>query len=137
MRISARTCSSLLTGNLHLSIRRAAIFLLGYFTIARNKSLNWLRKKRPLNVSKLPERTDPRNPGDDLAQEEFFAVLDKRLQALPSKQKTAFVLAEFEELSYEQIAQIEGARIGTIKSRINRAKKKQGAGFVDHREDAI
>ena len=40
------------------------------------------------------------------------------------KLKTAFILAEFEKLPYEQIAQIEGVKIGTVKSRINRAKKK-------------
>jgi RNA polymerase sigma-70 factor (ECF subfamily) len=34
------------------------------------------------------------------------------------------VLAEFEQLPYEQIAQIEGVRLGTVKSRINRAKAK-------------
>jgi DNA-directed RNA polymerase specialized sigma24 family protein len=38
--------------------------------------------------------------------------------------RRAFVLAEFENLPYEQIAQIEGVRIGTIKSRINRAKHR-------------
>ncbi len=94
------------------------------FTIARNKSLNALKKKRTLSMGELPEKTDSRNPSDDLARKEFFNELDRKLQALPFKQKTAFVLAEFEKLPYEQIAQIEGVRIGTIKSRINRAKKK-------------
>jgi DNA-directed RNA polymerase specialized sigma24 family protein len=37
------------------------------------------------------------------------------------------VLAEFEKLPYTQIAQIEGVRVGTVKSRISRAKKKLGA----------
>ena len=36
----------------------------------------------------------------------------------------AFILAEFENLPYQEIAQIQGVRIGTIKSRINRAKAK-------------
>jgi len=94
------------------------------FTIARNKSLNALKKKRTLAMSELPEKTDSRNPSDDLARKEFFTELDRKLQALSFKQKTAFVLAEFEKLPYEQIAQIEGVRIGTIKSRISRAKKK-------------
>ena len=94
------------------------------FTIARNKSLNTLKKKRTLSMKELPEKADSRNPSDDLARKEFFAALDRILQALPFKQKTAFVLAEFEKLPYEQIAQIEGVRIGTIKSRISRAKKK-------------
>ena len=94
------------------------------FTIARNKSLNALKKKRTLAMRELPEKADSRNPSDVLARKEFFTELDRILQALPFKQKTAFVLAEFEKLPYEQIAQIEGVRIGTIKSRISRAKKK-------------
>jgi len=94
------------------------------FTIARNKSINALRKKRPLSMSELPQNSDRHNPSDELAEREFFDELDAGLEALPSAQKRAFVLAEFEELSYEDIAQIEGVRIGTVKSRINRAKKK-------------
>ena len=94
------------------------------FTIARNKSINALKKKRPLSMSELPQNSDAHNPSDELAEREFFDELDVRLEALPSAQKRAFVLAEFEELSYEEIAQIEGVRTGTIKSRINRAKKK-------------
>ncbi len=93
------------------------------FTIARNKSINALRKKRPLSMSELPQNSDPHNPSDELAERELFDMLDAGLEALPSAQKRAFVLAEFEELSYEDIAQIEGVRTGTIKSRINRAKK--------------
>ena len=94
------------------------------FTIARNKSINALRKKRPLSMSELPQNSDTHNPSDELAEREFFDELDAGLEALPSAQKRAFVLAEFEELSYEDIAQIEGVRIGTVKSRINRAKKE-------------
>lgn len=94
------------------------------FTIARNKSINALRKKRPLSMSELPQNSDTHNPSDELAEREFFDKLDAGLEALPSAQKRAFVLAEFEKLSYEEIAQIEGVRTGTIKSRINRAKKK-------------
>ena len=94
------------------------------FTIARNKSINALRKKRPLSMSELPQNSDRHNPFDELAEREFFDELDAGLEALPSAQKRAFVLAEFEELSYEDIAQIEGVRIGTVKSRINRAKKE-------------
>ncbi len=94
------------------------------FTIARNKSINASKKKRARLMSKLPERTNPYDPSDELAEAEFIGRLDAELAALPSTQRRAFVLAEFEKLPYDKIAQIEGARIGTIKSRINRAKKK-------------
>ncbi|MHC4574739.1 MAG: RNA polymerase sigma factor [Planctomycetota bacterium] len=94
------------------------------FTIARNKSINALKKKRALPMSELPGGADCRDPADFLARKEVFAELDRVLQALPMRHRRAFVLAEFEKLPYENIAQIEGAKLGTIKSRINRAKKK-------------
>lgn len=94
------------------------------FTIAKNKSINAIKKKRPLSMGQLPEKTHQDSPFDNLAQTEFFDALDRKLQTLPPRQKTAFVLAEFEKLPYQQIAQIEGVGVGTIKSRINRAKKK-------------
>jgi len=93
-------------------------------TIARNKSINTLRKKKPRLMDDLPENISESNPAEDMVQKELFNRLNRELQALPSKQHRALILAEFEGLPYERIAQIEGARIGTIKSRINRAKQK-------------
>ena len=94
------------------------------FTLARNKSINTMRKKRPLSMSELPENSDTNNPSDELVEKEFLDDLDSKLNSLPLAQKRAFVLAEFEKLSYKEIAQIERVRIGTIKSRINRAKNE-------------
>jgi RNA polymerase sigma-70 factor (ECF subfamily) len=94
------------------------------FTIARNKSLNALKKKRCFSIDNVPGKLNLSCPADSMVEKEFFEQLDGALRNLPFKQKTAFVLAEFEKLPYEQIAQIEGVRLGTIKSRINRAKEK-------------
>lgn len=93
-------------------------------TIARNKSINALKKKGPALVESVPEKEDGSVGSDELRQKEIFSRLNEALEGLSAKQRRAFVLAEFEKLSYEQIAQIEGARLGTIKSRINRAKEK-------------
>ncbi len=94
------------------------------FTIARNKSVNAAKKKRPLSLADVPERADERGPAETAAGGEFFAALDEALLDLPVHQRTAFVLAEFEHLPYETVARIEGVRIGTIKSRVNRARNK-------------
>ena len=48
--------------------------------------------------------------------------MDQTLKALPGKLQRAFILAEFEQMPYEEIARIEGTRLGTVKSRINRAR---------------
>jgi RNA polymerase sigma-70 factor (ECF subfamily) len=92
------------------------------FTIARNKAVNAARKKRPRYMANPPERVDPGHPEKTAERKELWAALDRALLALPLSQRTALVLAEFEQLPYEKIAQIEGVRLGTIKSRINRAR---------------
>ena len=107
------------------------------FTIARNKSINAAKKKKPISMNNLPENLDSSTPTDILTHKELFDLLDRVLQRLPIRQKTAFVLAEFDKLPYEQIAQIEGTRIGTIKSRINRAKKKLRLALKSFEEDDI
>lgn len=94
------------------------------FTIARNKALNAAQRKQPVFLAEPPDGADPAGPDEAAAQNEFLIALDNELLALPLDQRTAFVLAQFERLSYEQIARIEGVRVGTIKSRINRAKSK-------------
>ena len=57
--------------------------------------------------------------------------LDETLKALPGKLQRAFVLAEIEQMPYEEIARIEGALLGTIKSRINRARARIYAALKD------
>jgi len=92
------------------------------FTIARNKAVNAAARKKPRYMADPPERTDASDPETSAERKELLAALDRAVLGLPLNQRTAFVLAEFEQLPYEQIAQIEGVRLGTIKSRINRAK---------------
>jgi RNA polymerase sigma-70 factor (ECF subfamily) len=104
------------------------------FTIARNKSINALKRKRVFSTSNLMERHTEDCPSDDIANRELFEELDRKLDDLPSRQKRAIVMAEFEGLPYEQIAQIEGVRTGTIKSRISRAKDKLAKALEKFRE---
>ena len=101
------------------------------FTIARNKSINALKKKAPIPVEHLPEGLDSADPSDELSDKELFVQMDQTLKALPGKLRRAFILAEFEQMPYEEIARIEVARLGTIKSRINRARARIYAAMKD------
>jgi len=94
------------------------------FTITRNKSINIMKKRTIPSVSYPPENPDFSEAADSLVRDELFIKLDQALTSLSPGHRRALVMAEFENLPYEQIAQIEGVRIGTIKSRINRAKHK-------------
>jgi RNA polymerase sigma-70 factor (ECF subfamily) len=93
------------------------------FTIARNKSLSAIKKKKLLTINDDFE-TAAENAPDNLEQQEFLNELNRQLHSLPHNQKTVFVMAEFEKLPYEQIAQIERVRIGTVRTRLHRAKRK-------------
>jgi RNA polymerase sigma-70 factor (ECF subfamily) len=93
-------------------------------TIARNKCLNALRKQRPVVLDTLPEVTGPRTPLAELAEAEWFRRLDEALDALPFAQKSVFILAEIQGLSLVEIGRIEGVPVGTVKSRLGRAKEK-------------
>jgi RNA polymerase sigma-70 factor, ECF subfamily len=105
------------------------------FTIARNKCLNAIKKKRPAAWSELPEPQQRTGPVEDVAGRELFAHLNAALASLPVEQRTAFVLVTFEGLSYEEAARIEGTRIGTVKSRVNRAKARLAEVLAKFKED--
>jgi len=103
---------------------RRAAFATWLFTIARNRCLAALKKRRPRPVRDVPEAVDRRTPDADAAAGELWRRLDAALAELPLEQKTAFVLAEIQGLSHEEVARIEGVRIGTVKSRLSRAREK-------------
>ena len=94
------------------------------FMIARNIALNAFKKRTVPTSQYIPEASDCSQPHDNLIRSEFFKELDRVLDTLPLKLRTAFILSQMEELSHVEIAQIEGIRIGTVKSRISRAREK-------------
>ena len=93
------------------------------FTIARNRCVNYLKRKRPI-VDGVIAKTERAASSNKPARNEFWKQLDEALEALPIEQKTAFILAEIEDLPYADIAHIEQTSLGTVKSRIHRAKQR-------------
>ncbi len=103
---------------------RRSRFSTWLLTIARNKCLNALKKKAPSTCAELPHPLRRRTAHDDLVGKELFEQLDEALDALPPALRTVFVLAELMDLSNEEIAQVEGVKVGTVRSRLSRAKAK-------------
>jgi RNA polymerase sigma-70 factor (ECF subfamily) len=93
------------------------------YRIAQNKAINALRKRKPLLFAAVPERAIESGGFEKFAADELHAEFDRGLDRLPDRQKAAFVWSEIEELPYKEIAQIEGVSMGTIKSRISRARR--------------
>jgi RNA polymerase sigma factor (sigma-70 family) len=68
--------------------------------------------------------SDAPSPSDDLATREFYDHLQTAISELPETFRTTIVLREIEGLAYEEIAEITGVSLGTVKSRIARARIK-------------
>jgi RNA polymerase sigma-70 factor (ECF subfamily) len=92
--------------------------------IARNRAYNAIKKSRLLPVADFPDLADDLNPENLLKRKIEFVRLDQALAALSFAHRSVFVLAEIDGLPYEQIARIEDIRVGTVKSRLARAKAK-------------
>jgi RNA polymerase sigma-70 factor (ECF subfamily) len=93
------------------------------YRIAKNKTLNALKKKRPVLLREMPDTAGPENVHDDVVSAEFNAEFDQLLAQMPVRQRLAFVWAEIEQLSYQDISEIEGISIGAVKSLVSRARQ--------------
>ena len=66
---------------------------------------------------------DFENPENQLFAEELKAVVDTAISQLPDDLRSAVTLREFDGLSYEDIAEIMDCPVGTVRSRIFRARE--------------
>ncbi len=99
-------------------------------TIVRNCCLTWQRRDRarrsviPLLEQEINQAIDPR-PADAAAIERSDrAALERAVGALPTEFREVIVLREVEGLSYKEISDVIGAPIGTVMSRLARARKR-------------
>jgi len=94
------------------------------YTIALNLAKNELRKHRKFKFFNLTEMTEKglELPDPKMGPSALGHMLEQAIATLPSKYKAAFLLRDVEQMSYEEVAQILGVPLGTVKSRVNRAR---------------
>ncbi|HTS92588.1 MAG TPA: sigma-70 family RNA polymerase sigma factor [Stellaceae bacterium] len=111
--------------------------------IVRNSTFTWLRRNRPASEivdSDAIEEQDAAGAGEpllsagsrQLASDPESSLIARRdeervqalVSALPAEYREVIVLREIEELSYQEIAGIVGVPIGTVMSRLSRARKR-------------
>lgn len=103
------------------------------FRIATNRAIDAIRARRRRGELALdpPDDEDaawaePQAPGADLpeiaSQGEAMAVVEEALRALPAEQRAALLLRDVEGFAYDEIARITAVEVGTVKSRIHRAR---------------
>ena len=106
--------------------------------IVRNTCYTWLQQNRGLHVNaSLDELLDageadavlaavePSEEGPEklMLREDDKAMLNRALEQLPEEFREVLVLKELEDLSYREIAAVTGVPLGTVMSRLSRARK--------------
>jgi RNA polymerase sigma-70 factor (ECF subfamily) len=125
------------------------------FRIARNRCLNRIELLGRRGRGKHVELDDPaalsgtvdldtvhgaaRDPRRGLENAELRALLEQHLRRLPEEQRLLVVLRDLEDLSYEEIVDVTGLPLGTVKSRLHRARAELARALgpvLDAREEA-
>ena len=112
--------------------RNIAKFSTWIYTIAGNLAKTELRKRKNRKVTNIsqmgPEDRDYELPSvapetDEVVQSEYIKKkIQAAIQNLPLHFRTVTILRDIQELSYEEISKIVEVPLGTVKSRINRAR---------------
>ena len=96
--------------------------------ITTNLFLDQARRKQRIRFDAMTEERADRltspSPSPDAvyADQRFDDDIERALQALPPDFRAAVVLCDVEGLTYEEIAEILGAKLGTVRSRIHRGR---------------
>lgn len=98
--------------------------------IAANLAINHVRSPEAREEA-LDEAALDRSPAaasdgplDAILEKEARSVLEEAVGRLPAEQRAVFVLRTFEDLSYKEIAEALDLSVGTVMSRLSRAREK-------------
>jgi RNA polymerase sigma-70 factor, ECF subfamily len=118
------------------------------YKIASNLAKNELRdrsRKPYITLTRLSEKSERGGEADDYEfadyrmnpevlfhKRELVRLVEETVSKLSPGRREVFVLREMEGKSYEEIAEICGMNIGTVKSRLNRARESFAAHIAPH-----
>jgi len=116
------------------SFKPGTSFLSWIYRIVTNLHRDELRRQKGRYLVEIPQDNEPQtsaanrplaeNPIDDLVEGYLSEPVSKALAALSSEQRRIIVLADIEECSYAEIAGIVGCSVGTVRSRLHRARSQ-------------
>lgn len=129
------TQEAFLAAYLHLGSFRGGSFRAWLYRIGANACHDEMRRRRSRPAVSLesgaqggvsPVQIPDRGPSplERLEQEESAAVIQRALDALPADQRLAAILCDVQGLDYKDIAVVMGVPLGTVKSRIARARAR-------------
>lgn len=123
-------------------------FKIGYsfytwlYRICMNLCINFLkRQKYVIPESQFEERISPLereasggDPSNHLASKEMENKIERAMDSLPPKYKAVLVLRIYEDLSYEEIAKTLKISMGTVMSRLYRARERMQEMLKEYKE---
>ena len=100
-----------------------------FLTIVRHAFYDWCKRNRPAEIARddgtaIDMAVDPAavDPEQALLRTAEFKALTDAVEALPQAYREVLILRELEELSYKEIARVADIPIGTVMSRLARAR---------------
>jgi len=98
------------------------------YRIALNLCRDWIRRQRRAPVMQMPEGIDPgelaaeRGPVESIealvSRRELSAVVEEAMALLPEEQRTAIILKEYHGMTFQEIAEMQGCPLSTVKTRL-------------------
>jgi RNA polymerase sigma-70 factor, ECF subfamily len=98
------------------------------YRITLNLCRDWIRRQRRAPVTQMPDEVDvleaaaavePRESIEDLvARRELSAVVERAMALLPAEQRTAIILKEYHGMTFQEIADLQGCPLSTVKTRL-------------------
>ena len=114
------------------SFQPGTSFLSWIYRIVTNLHRDELRRRKGRYQEEIPEDNAPQefagerplavSPIEDYVEGQLSEPLARSLEQLSGDQRQVIVLADIEEYSYQEIAEIMGCSIGTVRSRLHRAR---------------
>ena len=98
------------------------------YRITLNLCRDWMRRQKRTPVSQMPEDTDaielasqagPVESIEDLvARRQLSAAVEDAMALLPDEQRTAIILKEYHGMTFQEIADLQGCPLSTVKTRL-------------------
>jgi RNA polymerase sigma factor (sigma-70 family) len=113
--------------SLHSFREIEASFSTWLYTIARNTVLSELRKNKSVQVSLeqsglTPHASFDAMPEQAMLRNEKVSMVRDAINSLPEKQRSALILREYDQMDYQEIANILGQTVSSVKSLLFRAR---------------
>ena len=98
------------------------------YRIALNLCRDWIRRQRRAPVMQMPEGVEPgeliaetgpvESIEDLVARQDLSRVVEQAMKLLPEEQRTAIILKEYHGLTFQEIADLVGCPLSTVKTRL-------------------